>query len=709
MKKKAIEKIPFLGLKKQSRKKEVKFIGVTEIKDVGNEQHLFLEVYRNERASKDIPVVRIILTEKDFGTYFPSRDEWTRQKIEVNRGYDSCFLVWNNNTNERGEYKVLAKENILQSQTDLDRIKKFCKVYVHSKSMWWEYIHEQEMNIERTERQKRKKKAYERRKEALEDRIAHVEELPEQRILKLADRLYFHEEHYLYYKKCGSWVKIACSKCGGVTERRWKTGISYESQFQRHIEEPREGYYGTCPLCGERGTYKCQGRAKNSFGKTKHLFLGQKYKEQGMVFRYIEVEKRWHLECTDGEKSPEMYNSSEELSGVEIARAYFEPGKNLQIDYHKYSSCTGDFWDDCNLYGMSNIQIKEAPILPETYEEMKGTMFRYSALKEYARKTEANPIKYLERYRKLPQLEMLVKMGLTKVAEELVSGHMQIVADGHARKPDEFLGIRKERVKQLIKKNGDIELLEAMQMEKEMGETWTEKQIECLAETGLGLEQVGVATRYMTLQKLLNRIEKYADCPYGAKCRDVKRRIRHIAITYTDYLAMRINLGYDLRDTVYQQPRNLGAAHDSMAMESSQKEMDKRMKEVAEKYPNIRQCYKRLRGKYFYEDENYIIRPAKSAQEIVTEGRVLYHCVGGDGYLNKHNKGETYILMLRFKEEPKIPYITVEISGKYPKIIQWYGEKDRKPDAENIQRWLDNYLIALKNRAVMGMTETAIA
>lgn len=146
-----------------------------------------------------------------------------------------------------------------------------------------------------------------------------------------------------------------------------------------------------------------------------------------------------------------------------------------------------------------------------------------------------------------------------------------------------------------------------------------------------------------------------------------------------------------------------------MVMESSQEGMDKRMKEAAEKYPNIRRSYKRLREKYFYEDEDYIIRPAKSAQEIVAEGRILHHCVGGNGYLNKHNKEETYILMLRFKEEPNTPYITVEISGKYPKILQWYGEKDRKPDAENIQRWLDHYLMMLKNGAVTGMAETAIA
>ena len=46
MKKKAIEKIPYFGLEETSRKKAVKYIGVTAVKIVGHEKHLFLEVYR---------------------------------------------------------------------------------------------------------------------------------------------------------------------------------------------------------------------------------------------------------------------------------------------------------------------------------------------------------------------------------------------------------------------------------------------------------------------------------------------------------------------------------------------------------------------------------------------------------------------------------------------------------------------------------------
>ena len=216
-----------------------------------------------------------------------------------------------------------------------------------------------------------------------------------------------------------------------------------------------------------------------------------------------------------------------------------------------------------------------------------------------------------------------------------------------------------------------------------------------------------MATKYMTLQKLLNRIEKYSGCEYGTECSSASARIRHTATTYADYLHMRESLGYDLNNTVYQHPQNLAEEHMKMLMQADKEKEDKHLGEVAEKYPNIRHDYKKLRKKYFYEDDRYIIRPARSAEEIVMEGRLLHHCVGGNTYLAKHNTGKTYILMLRFKEEPDVPYITVEIDAKNPRILQWYGDKDKKPDKKNMQSWLNTWLMKLKTGTLTETIQSA--
>ena len=88
-------------------------------------------------------------------------------------------------------------------------------------------------------------------------------------------------------------------------------------------------------------------------------------------------------------------------------------------------------------------------------------------------------------------------------------------------------------------------------MEKRQNQRWTDEQVEHLTETGLRGDQVELALKYMTMQKLLNRIEKYAGCEYGSDCSRALAQIRHTATTYADYLHMRESLGYDLNNTVY--------------------------------------------------------------------------------------------------------------------------------------------------------------
>ena len=334
----------------------------------------------------------------------------------------------------------------------------------------------------------------------------------------------------------------------------------------------------------------------------------------------------------------------------------------------------------------------------ETYKNMSGTMFQYSAMKEYAgRQTSFNPIEYLERYQQTPQIEMLVKMGMDNVVKKLIECSYGIVANESGKSMNTFLGIRKQRVRRLKESRGDLELLKVMQMEYRMGAAWTDEQFERIAELHLERGQIEIATEYMSLQQLLNRIAKYAGCEYGTECKGALYRLQSTATAYVDYLNMRHELGYDLTNMIYQYPRDLKMAHDRMVMESNQKEMDKRLKEVKQKFTGIRKQYRKLRKKYYCEDEEYIIRPAKSAEEIVMEGRTLHHCVGGDTYLKRHDTGTSYILMLRFKEDADNPYITIEINAETDRIIQWYGAYDKKPDQKHIQEWIDQYVYKLQN------------
>lgn len=691
MKRKQIEQVPYITVPGIIKRERVKYVAVTAWKNIGKERHIFLEVYQNRQESLKCPVVRYVATKKNWEIFYPGKGVWNQKGINQS---DDAFCWYDENDRRKYEtWKETDEKNKLYSEKDLKRIQNFFGIKNDwGYGYWWEYFEKNETTIRNEIINKRKRK----RLEKLKERLKNTPKLPEKEILNWAEERLFHGEHYLYYRKNGSRAVICCSKCGGVKAGKWKAGEAYEAQFESRIEEPRKGYRGKCNYCGAYGEYKPQGKAKGVCKKEMYLFTADKYKEKGAVIRYINLRKEWVLKEIAGEKGLLMSGAYENISGIELARAYFMPGEKIQIDFHKHSWLDGrDFWDDCNLYGMNVIKIEKAVLYPGMKEKLKGTCLQYSAIEFFSAKVGVvNAVDYMERYRKIPQIEMLVKMGLYGVAEELVSHSYGIAFNTHAASVKEFLGIAKEHIKLLSKEEGNIEILKIVQAEKRLGQKWKEEQIFALREIGADYHKIEVMTEVMTLQKALNLIARYAGCKYGTGSSYAKARLMHIATVYVDYLEMRKELGYDMENTMYQRPYNLEEAHNRMVEERDKEKIIKRIKEEEEKYPEIRKRYRSLRKKYFFEDEIYLIRPARSAEEIIREGRNLHHCVGGSHYLENHNKGYNIILFLRFQKEKDTSYITVEIKEKT--IIQWHGAYNKKPDELNIQKWLNNYVTRLQ-------------
>ena len=78
---------------------------------------------------------------------------------------------------------------------------------------------------------------------------------------------------------------------------------------------------------------------------------------------------------------------------------------------------------------------------------------------------------------------------------------------------------------------------------------------------------------------------------------------------------------------------------------------------------------KKLYQKYAYENDNYIIRPAKGKQELFVEGTVLSHCVYTN-YSDKYLNGKVLILLVREKDNPDTPFYTLELNPKNNNVVQ---------------------------------------
>ena len=161
--------------------------------------------------------------------------------------------------------------------------------------------------------------------------------------------------------------------------------------------------------------------------------------------------------------------------------------------------------------------------------------------------------------------------------------------------------------------------------------------------------------------------------------------------TWQDYLRMAKEAGYDTTDDIVRLPKDLKARHDYLVELGNKEEDSERLK----KYADLdQQIQKRLPDvkKYFWEDKKYMIIPAGTCKELMTEGRKLHHCVGRDDhYMKKMAEGKSWILFLRKKEDLKQPYYTIEIDMADNEILQYYSEFDRKPDIKAVNRILNKF------------------
>lgn len=148
-------------------------------------------------------------------------------------------------------------------------------------------------------------------------------------------------------------------------------------------------------------------------------------------------------------------------------------------------------------------------------------------------------IKMFATYCRCPLIEMEVKFNM----DEMVKHHLlRSGIDGkinkRKKKPDEIYKIYPERVKQL--RNAKYVRLVIFQREKKEEVRYTDKEVEFLENNEHYLSTIDELLKYMTLEQLMNRIEKYK-----AEKNGYNRSDYEVYTHYRDYLSMRAELGYE--------------------------------------------------------------------------------------------------------------------------------------------------------------------
>lgn len=334
---------------------------------------------------------------------------------------------------------------------------------------------------------------------------------------------------------------------------------------------------------------------------------------------------------------------------------------------------------------------------------INSTCMRYCALDMIP--DRISPMSYLIYYQKHKGIERFVKIGMYDIVEKALS-YNTLEINYKETEPHKMLGLSREMFRAV--RSGLIGNLQSMQ---------TLTQRFPLASVGKLVEYHAIIrNRYSTLDSVckLTNTEPKQLLKYLIRQRN--KYGEHICIGYyDDYLSICRELGYDFTDSAVLFPRDITAAHDrvvsaraAILAESKRQKND----EWTRKMQKLQKKRKTLEFSF----GDFIAMLPNSCEEIVREGAVLSHCVGG--YAERHAEGKLTIMFLRKKDDIDTPYYTIEVSTGY-KIIQCQGYKNNvvgnggepKPQAikdfeEAYQAYLDKqYIKAQKQQSRVKNTQ----
>lgn len=608
--------------------------------------------------------VRICLTKKEWMNYYPETGKWD-------------YKDWNGIDTEVPLYQIKIK-NI----SYVNRITNGHTIIAHQGTISW------------------KKEEWKRRSrvEKLNDRCSNIPELTES--MKKWLTSYIDREHWLYYKRRGRNVDFACTACG-YSGTAITSLVTLEDNARLQFAEPPEhNHYNHCPKCGTVVHAKAAGKTKGAYERRDYRYIMQVAGED-VVVRYFEPVKYF---------SGDVKKAKEEIETIEVARKWLLKNK-MQIDYQKYNPYTGKtYWDDCNLPGLSNIVTHSGKTYRYNFDDLKNTKYRYCMLEKiYVRDDYMDVANYLMAFNKFPQLEMLLKLGMTKLAAELADNYrVETRINAKGKTILQIFGISKKRFSDLKEQNGDMELLNTYQMEQKYHLQMRGEQVKVMTACAVRQYQYDAILKYGTFEKVYNYIMKQAGVEPEAclECGRAEDQFRRTLIRYIDYIKACEDNERPMTDAHEIYPADITEAHNREIMLKNQHKNEIEAKKKNKENPNIKKDAAGYNRQYRFEDSNYLIRAPKDAGEIFMEGLVLNHCVGRMGYIESMNRHETLILFLRKKKNKKQPYYTLEI--KNGMIQQAYGYKDKKPDWEEVKPFLDAFKVSkLKKQKIENKVAVA--
>lgn len=279
-------------------------------------------------------------------------------------------------------------------------------------------------------------------------------------------------------------------------------------------------------------------------------------------------------------------------------------------------------------------------------DKIKDTCMKYSGLEYY---TGHEKIMYLKFWQKHKAAEMLVKTGFK------VSFSCDTYYNWNGTNLPDVLGLSKGDTKAVIKSNRQEDVLIFRDLRAKYPDISADRIFSTLDVFGYRAGETGNLEKKTGLEAW--KIAEYL----------VKNNFK--IHEYCDYIEQCRKLGYSTALKSVNRPKNLNELHHkytNLIQIIIDKEKSRKIKEASEKRKYLEFQYK-----------NLIAVLPRSADEIISEGKTLDHCVGS--YVQRHAENSLSILFLRTTEKPDVPYYTLEVSTD-GKIVQCKGFRNNQTD-----------------------------
>lgn len=449
---------------------------------------------------------------------------------------------------------------------------------------------------------------------------------------------------------------------------------------------------GLCPRCKKKITFKCRGRRGRIFDRETVQVL-QKAEGNGLVLRIIKVYRSFadsdipnHFEIWENARQFITLSSSGQCS-VDAYYYHYKAGYDLTPWCNGYRPVF-DRWKYNFTADMSGVLYQR-----NLSDTLKDTPWAYSQLEAFSGIASFSGVAtFLDAYIKRPKIEHLIKMKLYRLVSGIIYGGYSYSAlqaiNFNGENMRAILGIDRPYFPLLRELNPSIDQLHLIRQLLQADHKPSTEQIKWFIASKISNAD---AAKELLAHMSVHKLQRYVEQQFAPEDEAALKRVDYYKMNtlitdYHDYLCMCKELQYDVKNSFILFPRELKAAHDSVAKTLK----DKR---TAEHEKAIAGSFDEWQKRYQYQSKELMMIPPHSAKEIVDEGAALHHCVRL--YVKNVAEKKSVILFVRSVDEPDKSLCTVEV--KDGQVTQARGFDNKEPPAQItafIEQWKQRVLYA---------------